>query len=269
MHAIDIDELWFSEHGEDRKPGAVCLVVPGNGHSGMVFTSTPTTAEEETELAAVIRRASASARRVRLAQALLDPAEARSRSAFEQAGYLHVGDLAYMRRLMPRVGEASDPASRDGWPAGATVRPYVSTDDSAMVDLLERTYIDTLDCPELRGMRETADVLESHRLTGTFDPKLWWLLELDGKLEGAMLLNPCPDHDTVELVYLGLAPPARGRGLGLRMMEMGLGLLAGRREKHLTCAVDERNTPAWRLYERLGFTRFARRVALVKPLKRR
>ena len=42
------------------------------------------------------------------------------------------------------------------------------------VDLaLDRSYVDTMDCPELCGMRATADILASHKATGEFDPSLW------------------------------------------------------------------------------------------------
>ena len=53
-------------------------------------------------------------------------------------------------------------------------------DDEALMAALERSYVDTLDCPELCGLREKRDVLDSHRSTGKFDPNLWWLVRLGG-----------------------------------------------------------------------------------------
>jgi len=236
--------------------------------------------ESQRELAALIRRAcdalSASGN-VTLAQALLDPteeADRRSLTAFELAGFTSVGTLAYMRRDTPArhwlgggLGDSQGKVSaHDGWPADFTPRRYISADEPALIDALERTYINTLDCPELCGLRTTPDILESHRATGRFDPNLWWVLESRGRVEGVLLLNPSPEQSAIELVYLGLAPPARGLGLGKKLLALGLEKIAGRRERAVNLAVDERNIPALRVYETLGFRAFARRAALVKVI---
>jgi ribosomal protein S18 acetylase RimI-like enzyme len=97
---------------------------------------------------------------------------------------------------------------------------------------------------------------------------LWTLLRIEGEPAGAVLLNPFPAHRTVELVYLGLAPSARGRGLGKQLLQHGLWLLNGRRERTLTLAVDQRNTPALAIYEAAGMRPVVRRVALIRSLRR-
>jgi ribosomal protein S18 acetylase RimI-like enzyme len=81
-----------------------------------------------------------------------------------------------------------------------------------------------------------------------------------------MLFSPSPGTGTLELVYLGLSPMLRGRGLGGRLLAFGLSHLVWREEGTVTCAVDQRNTPACRLYERFGFVRFEERIALVRGL---
>jgi len=73
---------------------------------------------------------------------------------------------------------------------------------------------------------------------------------------------------SVELVYLGLVPEARGRGLGRRLLEHGLALLKGRSERAVVLAVDERNTPAMKLYREAGFRPSLRRVAFIRPVVR-
>jgi RimJ/RimL family protein N-acetyltransferase len=141
-------------------------------------------------------------------------------------------------------------------------------DTGALIAALDRSYEQTLDCPELCGLRRTHDVLDSHRATGAWSPALWWLVYLHDQPHGCLLINHCPEHSSVELVYLGVSPQLRGRGLGTRLLDLGLSLLAGVEADHIACAVDLRNIPARRLYERAGFREFGRRIALVRPLTR-
>lgn len=115
-------------------------------------------------------------------------------------------------------------------------------------------------------MRETEDVIDSHISTGQFDPNLWWLLLQDGRPQGCALFNPCPEQNTVELVYLGISLPMRGRGVAGMLLNHGLARLPGPGRLSVTCAVDRRNTPAIALYRRAGFSEFSGRIAYVKPL---
>lgn len=264
-HGIDLSHLWASFPPGGGNPRQVCLGVISTGRTATTFTSAPTNAEEEMELGAVIEVLCGNLPGVVLAQTLLEPTEREARAAFMHAGFQWVGGLAYMRRSMPKRGEYSE-FIEQAWPAGVVVRRTRPGDDGAIMTAMERSYIDTLDCPELCGLRDTGDVLTSHRATGTFDPMLWWIVEIDGAPEGLMLFNPCPDQASIELVYLGLSPAARGKGLGARLLRMGLGHLAARREPTVTCAVDERNEPALRLYRAHGFSEFAHRTALVRPV---
>lgn len=262
-NGLDMAHLWASSEPGGFKPRQVCLAVVGSGRSAMLFTSTPVSPADTAELSAVIDGACSGLADVRIAQALLDPGETPAERAFLGAGFVPVGRLAYMRRSL---GARAQPLPTDAPPEGLTIRSWVPSDDAGLVAALDATYIDTLDCPELCGMRLTSDVLESHRSTGVFEPDLWTMVEQEGRIVGVMLLNPCPDQGSVELVYLGLAPEVRGKGLGRLLMRRGLAQLAGRRERTIACAVDERNTPARRVYGAMGFIDFAHRAAFVRPL---
>jgi ribosomal protein S18 acetylase RimI-like enzyme len=264
-YQIDLTHFWASVSGVERTAvREAALLVPGTGRTAMLFCSPPRDAAGVAELAAVIDRACAGLTEVALAQALLEPGERAVREAALAAGFVEIGQLAYLRRPMPRVGEFSAPTS---WPAGVSVTPWRDGEEPELARALEASYVDTLDCPGLCGMRETRDVITSHRGTGQFDPALWWLVRRDGAPEGAMLFNPCPEPASVELVYLGISPALRGHGLGRKLMELGLSALGGRSGEGVTCAVDRRNAPALRLYEGLGFASFGERIALVRPLR--
>ncbi len=265
-HGINLTHMWASMEGSGRSMVVrqVALAVPGTGRTAMLFTSVPGTPAQQEELGVVIDRACTGLTSTMLAQALLESHEKAVRQAFVHAGFRDVGTLAYMRRVVPKAGEL---AKVESWPSDITLRNWRQGDDALLGAALERSYEATLDCPELCGLRETADVIASHRGTGTFDPKLWWIVMLDGKPEGAMLFNPSPDQGSIELVYIGLSPALRGRGLGRLLVTHGLAHLCGRREAWINCAVDRRNVPAMKLYDEAGFRAFAERVALVRPLR--
>lgn len=72
------------------------------------------------------------------------------------------------------------------------------------------------------------------------------------------MLSEVPDRDVWEVVYLGLTPAARGRGLGRQAIAHALEL-ARPHASRLELAVDIRNRPATRLYNATGFAVFDRR----------
>jgi mycothiol synthase len=69
------------------------------------------------------------------------------------------------------------------------------------------------------------------------------------------------------LVYIGLAPQVRGRGLGTILVQQALSTAAEDNRRRLTLAVDSSNQPALRLYFRHGFQKMAEKVALIRDLQ--
>jgi ribosomal protein S18 acetylase RimI-like enzyme len=262
-HGLDLDNTWgvLDERGKVRH---VALATPGSGKTHMLFTSR---AKTEIDAAALAIAIDASCRAVAvpgLAQALLEPGDVAQSRAFLEAGFRKLALLGYLRRKNPRIRtrDTSTPAL----PEGVSLETWRPGMDDDFVLALERSYEDTLDCPELRGVRNTRDVLESHKAAGDFEPPLWWIIRLNGEPQGAMIFAPGQDHGHIELVYLGLAPPLRGKRLGALLLEFGLRMVAGRREPAVTCAVDQRNEPAKRLYRKAGFVQIAERAAFIRPV---
>jgi RimJ/RimL family protein N-acetyltransferase len=272
---IDFDLLWGTVSA-DRQVRQVCLAVLGSGRTAMLFLSEPAPGPKETgELAAeridCIRAAASElharfSERVQVVQALPDPRETFAIAAYEGAGLQTVGRLIYLRR------PSGDWNNRDlDLPAEIRVtRVSEMAPDASqamLIQALEASYVDTQDCPELCGWRATTDVLESHRSTGEYDPSLWWIVSDGSGPGGCILLNRCPEQRSIELVYIGLAPRLRGRGLSSKLLRKGA-IEASRRHSSwpVTCAVDERNSAARRLYDSLGFAAFGSRIAYVgKP----
>lgn len=271
-----------------KKVRQAVLVVIGSGRAAMVFVSEPPPEGDadgesagQSERTACLKSTIDYVTKFRpggvnILQALPDPIETWATAAYRAAEFTSVGILTYMRGpvndVITRIATYKD-QPKDRW-KGWTLRDYESLRaehgtigaDDLFVSALDSTYLETLDCPELCGMRDTRDVLESHRATGKFDPRYWWLLIDEAGVPGAcLLLNPCPEQRTIELVYLGLAPATRGRGIGRALITYGLGITCATRNGwDVACAVDDRNAPARNLYESLGFVAFGKRAALVK-----
>ncbi len=199
-----------------------------------------------------------------LIQALLDRStECRERQWFEAAGFRHLATLLYMEcnvQQSPGDAEAGGQARADvQWSS------YQADGEESIGRLIERTYVGTLDCPELEGRRTWRDVVDSHKGSGQFDPQGWQIAICNGERAGLALVNRVAGREACELVYMGVVPEFRGRGLGRLLVErakrsaaeLGCGLL--------TLAVDERNEPALRVYQEAGFRRVGLREAFCVP----
>lgn len=284
---IDLNRLWCTIR-EDGTMGQVCLGVVGTGRTGVLFVAerSPSVAEPPTlaERSSLIRQVCDELSRddprtggpgVRLAQSLLEPGESIAAAALEQAGFTRLGELEYLRWI-----DTGSPASHDAPDlTGVGIERLVNLSRrvgdararSMLLQALERSYVDTLDCPELCGLRAPDDVLASHRSVGTFDPRTWWVVTHHGEPAGCLLLSYVPEQDGYELVYVGVGPEVRGRGLGAHLLWLCVQEARDARASRpvsggITCAVDTRNTPALGLYSGFGFRRFATRTPFIRSL---
>jgi ribosomal protein S18 acetylase RimI-like enzyme len=284
-HGIDLSAIWATVQRPGVEPLAIrqaCLAVPGSGATAMIFISEPMPGGEpggpesaRAERIALLRQVAAHfvetrTPKVKILQALPDLADAWAESAFRGAGFVYVGDLEYQRRAIAPA-DLRGSRTETPWPEGVRVAPLTSFPesqrDAMLLKVLEESYQDTLDCPELCGLRETPDILASHYATGVFDPSIWFIvMHREGAGEvarGCMLLSRVPEQRVVELVYIGLSPEVRGKGLGRRLLDLGIRNAAEARLDAVTCAVDCRNDPARRLYQDHGFQGAGRRKAFV------
>lgn len=261
---IRIDSMW-ARLDEAGGIAATVLAVPNPGRTAILFASAIAGPDDVGLLAPVIEQAcrELSAADVDLAQVLLEPHDALLREAFAAGGFRPLARLSYMERPLPGRRKLPAPA----WPGGVSVEPYREEHRDEVLEVLESSYRDTLDCPGLRGLRRTSDILAGHAGTGDFDPDLWTIMRSDGQASGVLLLNPAPTSGTIELVYIGLAAIARGRGLGRLVLRHGLRLVMNRPERAMTLAVDDNNAPAIALYRSEGFRCVLRREAMICPLR--
>jgi GNAT superfamily N-acetyltransferase len=246
--------LWWARRS--RCVGSA-MVVENEGRAGMLIC-TPAEAPgvDRGALGQLVRDIAddAIAGGLTMVQALLAP-EARAEIALlDEAGYQLLARLIYLRHelvqlpRLPGQGEA------------IRFEPYERFGDEALLELIPRTYVDTMDCPDLVDIRRPADVLEAHKASGVFTPRWWWLALRGGAPAGCVLVNECgPSRG--EVVYLGVVPEHRGQGVAGALMAQAMHQLAGEGVSLMTLAVDESNAPARRLYERLGFVGTQRKQA--------
>lgn len=263
-NSVSLESMWSLVDGAGTIR-ATALGVPSPGQTAMLFATQPQSAAEVPAIARLIDHACRGlrTRKVELAQALLDPGDSLGTACFLEAKFTLLAQLSYMQRAV-RAGDAK--VSVD-WPAGYAVEPYDAAKRAEMVALLEASYIDTLDCPGLVGLREAEDILTGHESVGEKDSHEWHVLRQGGTAVGVVMLNPSRAAETVELVYLGLAPNARGKGLGVKLLRWGIARLAQRKHRGVTLAVDQQNHPAVALYKREGFRVVLERTALIRSLR--
>ncbi len=249
---LDLSGLWVAQIRSGRIIGAL-MTQRLAGKTAAVWPPEVRPSWRRAALAAALVQAALgdlAARGYRLAQAALD----------ESAGPHAARDL--IRGGMPRVTELlyleRDTATPLPPPEALAVdfdwRPFDASIEAEFHEVLQATYEGSLDMPELEGARGLDDILAGHPASGLFVPGRWRLGRVPGEPEAAavLLMAGAPGRDVWEVVYLGLTPAARGRGLGRAAIRHALGLARGH-ASYLDLAVDLRNTPAVRLYRSCGF----------------
>jgi ribosomal protein S18 acetylase RimI-like enzyme len=208
-----------------------------------------------------------------LAQVLIDPTSAGVRTMYLQHGFIEMAELKYLQ-AQPRISKPMPELPPDYF-----YQRYSDATHDLFAEAIRASYKDSLDCPALNGMRDMDDVLAGHRSAAgpagaaEFDPRLWRVLLHrppgggDAIPRGVMLLCRIDPTEAMELVYIGLAPEARGRGLGSLLVRQALADAATDNRRRLTLAVDSRNRPAMSLYFRHGFQKMGEKLALIRDLR--
>ncbi len=255
---LDDEQLWAARDHRNAIR-AVALVTCRPGRTATLFLSRPPRRGLVDQTAELARCACSAldVQRVALVQVLLDQHDDLERLALERAGFEELAWLEYLQRPIGRSHRPSD------LPPDVTLATWTPQRRDDFLAMLEASYEQTLDCPNLCGKRRTQDILAAHRATGMFRDDFWTLLMVEGRPAGVMLLADLPGHHLVELVYLGLALEHRGRGLGRLLLQRALHQCAGADAGYLCTAVDQRNAPARHLYRSMGFDLVAGKLAMI------
>src|SRR5690606_20330057 len=80
-------------------------------------------------------------------------------------------------------------------PAGCSWETYSPATHQTFIQTIQQTYVDSLDCPALTGLRHMEDVIASHKASGDFDPNQWFLLYHQQTPVAVLLLAEAPRTD--------------------------------------------------------------------------
>jgi len=263
--ALDLSRNWVCMDGDHMVAACSCIETPGRTamlllpNLGASKTRTRTISDMVRH---VIGREST--RDIRLMQCLIQPDDVEARTTLEHVGFRHVATLTYMEwkdagRVSPQ--EAMLPAGIQ-----ESSMEWITYDDAhhgEFARLIEDTYHDTLDCPDLCGLRDINDVIAGHKAAGRFLPHRWLLLRYRGRPVGCILLGENTLRPALELVYMGIHPDWRRTGVGRFLLSHGLSMARREGFTAVTLAVDDTNKPALALYKSAGFRETVRRGAMI------
>ena len=233
---------------------AALLVVQHDGKAVLW----PPRAADDGAYDAVLRTAAREARTVggvRLVT-FLDPAADAEIAALTARGFTEAAVFHDLRRSLNEPLPAKRPAALRStiYDTGSHPRFAAAVSDS---------HRGSLDCPALRDDQTAEQDLAAWRATGRFTPHLWRVVRVDGRDAAVLVAAAHEDEAAAELLYLGVAPDFRGRGLGAALTADLLHAAAAEGLGEVRLAVDRANGPAVALYDRLGFRRIGEQVLLV------
>jgi mycothiol synthase len=178
-------------------------------------------------------------------------------------GFERTRSLWQMRR--PLAASDAPPLPPVTLPVGVSIRTFVvGQDEQEWTALNNRAFAAHPD----QGRWELDEVLV-REAEPWFDPKGFFLASRDGRLVGFHWTKVHGgsthseqdgehDHEPIGEVYVvGVDPSEQGHGLGPALTLLGLHHLLDLGLREVMLYVDENNTNAIRVYERLGFTRHA------------
>ena len=196
----------------------------------------------------------------RLAQVSLPLDSAPQQEALSRVDFHHLAELAYLA-----CDRAQFPQTLPESPLEFV--PVASEHFEQLVEALQASYQDTLDCPGLAGLRSPEEVLDGYRQLCHGETADWYLVHHDQAIVGCLLLSSDLLGRQSELVYLGLVPAARGRGWGHALVRQAQWQARSAGMLTLSVAVDCANTPGVKIYERAGFAGWERRLAWIRQLR--
>ncbi|MGA2232205.1 MAG: GNAT family N-acetyltransferase [Tepidisphaeraceae bacterium] len=271
---LDLSGLWIAEEGGKLLWAILPVATPGK----TLLLLSPNYLADASQLEPALRLTEVVCGQfpgIDLAQVLVEPTAMGPCSLYPQLGFMEIAELIYLHAPVRRQRPAPP------LPAGFSFAYYSEENRGLFITAIRESYQQSLDCPALNGLREIDDVLIGHQAAGglggigDFDPSLWRVLlhQPAGSMAppqpcGVLLLCRTDHNEGMELVYIGLSPHVRRRGLGSLLVQYTLATAAAHNRHRVTLAVDSRNSPALHVYFRHGFQKIAAKVAFIRDLRK-
>jgi ribosomal protein S18 acetylase RimI-like enzyme len=256
QHAL-ADDLWCAYRGEHLAAAMLAQIEPGH----MALVSPPQVARGQPRetadhlLAAMMDHLAGAG--VKLARALLVTDHGPDAEVLIASGFRHIAELLYLVSV-----SGAFPTERPHDPLDFV--SYSDAEHKRLADIVARTYEGSLDCPTVEDTRGIDDVLAGYRGAGPFDPVRWFIVRSDGADVGCLLLGQVEEDQQWELVYMGVAPEARGRDFGVAIARYAQWRTAQAGRARLVLGVDAGNAPAIAAYAAAGFVSWDHRSVFLR-----
>lgn len=287
LAALALVDRWSSDPNASRRligafvAGrllAAAWIEPLSGRSVVLWPPREAGSVDQSVLRAVLReiKGTMAVDGVSWAQCLVKSPTPIEHALIEEIGFSRLSNLFYLFcPVLPDWGQGNAPASSDGGqtavngslleskPLEDTDLEFVESlagDRARLASIVEGSYQETLDYPQLNGLRSIDDVLDSYESIGSSGTSLWRIARCAGEDIGCLLLADHPDDGNLELVYMGVLPRFRGMGWGRLLVAHACQMAARRSRQRVVLAVDANNAPAIRIYQSLGFAMLEQRA---------
>ena len=130
--------------------------------------------------------------------------------------------------------------------------PYRKLPFHQWCSLIRDAYRESLDVPEIEGVRSIEQTLEGYAVNQPSNTDAWFAISINQSLAGCLILS-IPSRRQAEITYLGLHPQVRSKGYGFEIMRFALQWMSEQNIEIASLSVDCRNTPAIQLYQRFDF----------------
>ncbi len=254
-----LSSLWVIEH-QDRLIAA-CWAQPQSGNAVTLWPPRATVALPRELISKLIQKVMSvvDQAQIQFTQILLEAGDDPRIESLEENDFKFVAKLEYLGRKTELGGNLESEEDTE-----LQFFPFAEEEQQRLKEIVELSYIDTLDCPSLTGLRNIEDTLAGYRSTGTYRPENWFRIKKDQDDVGVLILAELDMGENYELVYMGLLTQFRGRGYGNQIVDFACQKASDNGAEQIMVAVDALNYPAQKAYQKNGFIPWANRWAYIR-----
>jgi GNAT superfamily N-acetyltransferase len=179
---------------------------------------------------------------------------------FDEQTFCAAGQFRFLSDLVHLATEIlpNEPLEKSHRLQFVPLSDYLEDIDDRLTRLVKKTYLHSLDFPDLMQIAPVESVLQGYKAGSLFRPELWFFLQHEGADVGVLLLTDVPP-DQFELTYMGLIESARGQGFSGEIVRFAKTITSRENRSLLLTSVDEKNIPACQSYLSHGFKAWDRK----------